>query len=220
MIISLNDITSRFSILNPENLQMFVKWISLSQSQNYPQKSEQMCAPNGIQLDAGQFAYVTLKSGTGKHVFSAYLFADSATSFRQTNYLRIVKNKVLSEREFLKKMFGVLKDFRKGDTKQKFPEKIAGDLDAQAFYGVTMPVLSEKYNMDSEVIATVSQKITQIVRTHDTVDWKTNIDIHNRIRQDIDDLFYEIENNRGVAVEFDDIDKISESVLNVAIRRF
>ena len=95
MIISLNDITSRFSILNSEKLQMFVKWISLSQSQNYPQKSEQMCAPNGIQLDAGQFAYVTLKSGTGKHVFSAYLFADSATSFRQTNYLRIAQTHYL-----------------------------------------------------------------------------------------------------------------------------
>lgn len=130
------------------------------------------------------------------------------------------KNRILSEKEYLKQMFEVLGDFRRGDTKQKFPEKIAGDLDAQAFYGVTMPVLSEKYNMDSETIATVSQKITQIVRTHDTVDWKTNIDIHNRIRQDIDDLFYKIENNRGIAVEFDDIDKISESVLNVAIRRF
>ena len=74
--------------------------------------------------------------------------------------------------------------------------------------------------MDSETIATISQKITQIVRTHDTVDWKTNIDIHNRIRQDIDDLFYELENDKGFAVDFDDIDKITESVLNVAMRRF
>ena len=130
------------------------------------------------------------------------------------------KNRILSEKEYLKQMFEVLGDFRRGDTKQKFPEKIAGDLDAQAFYGVTMPVLSDKYNMDSETIATVSQKITQIVRTHDTVDWKTNIDIHNRIRQDIDDLFYELENDKGVAVDFDDIDKITESVLNVAMRRF
>ena len=130
------------------------------------------------------------------------------------------KNRILSEKEYLKQMFEVLGDFRRGDTKQKFPEKISGDLDAQAFYGVTMPVLSEKYNMDFETIATVSQKITQIVRTHDTVDWKTNIDIHNRIRQDIDDLFYELENDKEVAVDFDDIDKITESVLNVAMRRF
>lgn len=130
------------------------------------------------------------------------------------------KNKVLSEREFLKKMFGVLKDFRKGDTKQKFPEKVAGDLDAQAFYGVIASILFAKYKIETEVVADIAFSITSIVRRHDKVDWKNNTDVHNRIRQDIDDLFYEIENNRGVAVEFDDIDKISESVLNVAIRRF
>ena len=89
MNIFLNDITSRFGISNPENLQMFVKWISLSPSQKYFQKSELMSAPNGIQLDVGQFAYVTLKSGSGKHVFSAYIFVDSATSFRQTSFYRI-----------------------------------------------------------------------------------------------------------------------------------
>lgn len=89
MNIFLNDITSRFGILNPENLQMFVKWILLSPSQKYFQKSEQMSAPNGIQLDVGQFAYVTLKSGSGKHVFSVYIFVDSATSFRQTSFYRI-----------------------------------------------------------------------------------------------------------------------------------
>lgn len=130
------------------------------------------------------------------------------------------KNKVLSEREFLKKMFGVLKDFRKGDTKQKFPEKIAGDLDAQAFYGVIASILFAKYKIETEVVADIAFSITSIVRRRDKVDWKNNTDVHNRIRQDIDDLFYDIENNRGVVVEFDDIDKISESVLNVAIRRF
>lgn len=130
------------------------------------------------------------------------------------------KNKVLSEREFLKKMFGVLKDFRKGDTKQKFPEKIAGDLDAQAFYGVIASILFAKYKIETEAVADIAFSITSIVRRRDKVDWKNNTDVHNRIRQDIDDLFYDIENNRGVVVEFDDIDKISESVLNVAIRRF
>ena len=95
MTISIQDVTNYFGLSSTESLQMLVKWISLSQSQNYPQKSEQMCAPNGIQLDAGQFAYVTLKSGTDKHVFSAYLFADSATSFRQTNYLRIAQTHYL-----------------------------------------------------------------------------------------------------------------------------
>ncbi len=116
MIISLNDITSRFGILNPENLQMFVKWISLSQNQNYPQKSEQMCTPNGIQLGIGQFAYITLKSETGKHVFSAYVFADSAASFRQTNYSRITLTHYLMFGKNCKdKISDVFQAYRKAD---------------------------------------------------------------------------------------------------------
>jgi hypothetical protein len=95
MTISIQDITQYFGLPSSDNLQMLVKWVLLSPSQEFPQKSEQKCAPNGIQLDAGQFAYVTLKSGTGKHVFSAYLFADSATSFRQTNYHRIAQTHYL-----------------------------------------------------------------------------------------------------------------------------
>ena len=116
MIISLNDITSHFSILNPENLQMFVKWILLSPSQKYPQKSEQMSAPSGIQLGAGQFAYLTLKTGTDKHVFSAYIFADSATSFRQTNFYRITLTHYLMFGKNCKnKISDVFQAYRKAD---------------------------------------------------------------------------------------------------------
>ena len=130
------------------------------------------------------------------------------------------KNKILSEKEYFKKMFGVLGDFRKGDTKQKFPEKIAGDLDAQAFYGVIDPILSGDYKFETEIVADIALSITNIVRKHDKVDWKNNIDVHNRIRQDIDDLFYEMESTQGIVVNLDDVDKILEAVLNVAMRRF
>ena len=134
--------------------------------------------------------------------------------------LEAFKNKILSEKEYFKKMFGVMNDFRKGDTKQKFPDKIAGDLHAQAFYGVIIPILSSQYKLENEIIADIALSITDIIRKHDKVDWKNNIDVHNRIRQDIDDLFYEMENNQGIVVDLDDVDKISESVLNVAMRRF
>ena len=134
--------------------------------------------------------------------------------------LEAFKNKILSEKEYFKKMFGVMNDFRKGDTKQKFPDKIAGDLHAQAFYGVIIPILSSQYKLENEIIADIALSITDIIRKHDKVDWKNNIDVHNRIRQDIDDLFYEMENNQGIVVDLEDVDKISESVLNVAMRRF
>ena len=52
------------------------------------------------------------------------------------------------------------------------------------------------------------------------VDWQTNKDIHNKIAQDIDDMFYDIEKEKGIHVDFDSVDKIIENVITVALRRF
>lgn len=89
MTITPQDITNHFGLPSSDNLQMLVKWILLSPSQEFPQKSEQMSAPNGIQLGAGQFAYITLKSGSGQHIFSAHILANSETSFIRTTHYRI-----------------------------------------------------------------------------------------------------------------------------------
>lgn len=125
MTISIQDIASRFGISNPENLQMFVKWIQLSPSQKYPQKSEQMSAPNGIQLGAGQFAYITLKSETGKHVFSAYVFADSATSFCQTNYSRItLAHYLMFGKNCKDKISDIFQAYRKADETVSMEESL------------------------------------------------------------------------------------------------
>lgn len=116
MTISIQDITQYFGLPSSDNLQMLVKWILLSPSQEFPQKSEQMSAPNGIQLGAGQFAYITLKSETGKHVFSAYIFADSATSFRQTNFYRItLTHYFMFGRNCKNKISDVFQAYRKAD---------------------------------------------------------------------------------------------------------
>ena len=68
---------------------MFVKWIDFSPNQQNPRKSEQISVPNGIQLDAGQFAYITLKTQTGKSVFSSFIFANTETSFIKTSNQRV-----------------------------------------------------------------------------------------------------------------------------------
>ena len=52
------------------------------------------------------------------------------------------------------------------------------------------------------------------------VDWQTNVDVHKKIAQDIDDLFYRLETEQGFTVDFDTIDKIIDNVITVALRRF
>ena len=55
---------------------------------------------------------------------------------------------------------------------------------------------------------------------HSQVEWTNNKTIHDRISQDIDDLFYDYEKKQGLKLSFDTIDKIIENVKTVALRRF
>ena len=71
-----------------------------------------------------------------------------------------------------------------------------------------------------DFVAEVAEEITKIIAAHSKVDWTNNKTIHDRISQDIDDLFYEYEKERGLRISFDVVDKIIENVKTVALRRF
>ena len=74
--------------------------------------------------------------------------------------------------------------------------------------------------VNPDFVAEIAQKITEIVAEHSKVDWTNNKTIHDKIAQDIDDLFYDYEIEKGLKLSFDTIDKIIERVKTVALRRF
>ena len=143
-------------------------------------------------------------------------------SKRIKDALEDYKNRVISEAEYLDKMKSIMADYRKGVTNIVYPEKIKGDVHAQAFYGVITAILDDEIDINSniDIISDIAIEVTQIIKTHDTVDWQTNKEIHNKIAQDIDDMFYKLEKEKGVVIDFDVIDKIIENVITVALRRF
>ena len=143
-------------------------------------------------------------------------------SKRIKDALEEYKNRVITEAEYLAKMKSIMEDYRKGTTNITYPEKIKGNVHAQAFYGVITAILDDVMDISAniDVISDISIRITEIVDEHNMVDWQTNKDIHNKIAQDIDDMFYEIEKEKGIQVDFDSIDKIIENVITVALRRF
>ncbi len=132
------------------------------------------------------------------------------------------KNRVISEAEYLQKMRCIMEDYRKGTTNISYPEKIKGNVHAQAFYGVISALLDEviSINENIEIVSDIAVEITEIVKENDTVDWHNNQTIHNKIAQQIDDLFYEYEKQHDFKLGFDVIDKIIENVITVALRRF
>lgn len=115
-----------------------------------------------------------------------------------------------------------MEEYRQGITDIKYPESIKGNLHAQAFFGIVAGILDHEINLadNFDLIGEISLKIAQIIEEHNAVDWQTNIAIHNKIAQDIDDMFYEYEKQGKLKLSFDTIDRIIENVKTVALRRF
>lgn len=132
------------------------------------------------------------------------------------------KEKVITEAEYLAKMRTIMEDYRAGKSTISYPESIKNNVHAQAFYGVLSAIFDDAkdVSLEPDFVAEISQEITKIIAKHSQVDWTNNKTIHDRIAQDIDDLFYEYEKRRGLKLSFDVIDKIIENVKTVALRRF
>ena len=135
--------------------------------------------------------------------------------------LQEYKDKVVTESEYLAKLRSIMDDYRKGTTDITYPEMIKENVHAQAFFGVATAIFSE-YNagIPAGVAAEISLEITKIIERHSKIDWTHNKTIHDRIAQDIDDLFYNYEKERGLKLPFDVIDKVIENIKTVALRRF
>jgi type I restriction enzyme R subunit len=145
-----------------------------------------------------------------------------AFSKRIKDSLEQYRNQVITEAQYLAKMKSILEDYQTGRSSVSYPESIKNNVHAQAFYGVLSALFDEEEDdlLTPDFVADMSERITDIIAMHSRVDWTNNKTIHDRISQDIDDLFYEYETEHGLVLDFDLIDKIIENIKTVALRRF
>lgn len=143
-------------------------------------------------------------------------------SKRIKEVLEQYKERMISEAEYLSKMRSIMDDYHAGRSAISYPERIKNNVHAQAFFGVLNAIFDDVAGngINSDFVAEVSEEITKILEEHRQVGWAENKTVHDRIAQDIDDLFYGYEKNRGVELSFDIVDKIIDNVLTVAVRRF
>ncbi|MCU5052768.1 type I restriction endonuclease subunit R [Bacillus cereus] len=134
------------------------------------------------------------------------------------------KDKRISEAEYLNKMKNIMKDYRKGESTDDYPEVIKENRNAQAFYGVTKDIISEVTETSSsygvDPLGDLAIKMDQVIKEHQKVDWHNNIEIHNRIAQDLDDLLFDFADGHNLEMDYDTIDKIIEQIKTVALRRY
>ena len=132
------------------------------------------------------------------------------------------KEKRISEADYLKRMTDILQDFRRGYTGVEYPESIRNRPHAQAFYGVVCEEAAE-YCADgnkADILAMLALDIDIIIDKHSKVDWHDNLEVHNKIAQEIDDLLYLYQKRHDLHLPYEQIDKIIENVKTVALRRY
>jgi len=128
----------------------------------------------------------------------------------------------ISEGDYFSKMKEIVNSFRKGDSGIEYPELIKKDVHAQAFYGVISEIIYET-NRNREIndsLAELSLQIKKIIDKHVKVDFHENIDIHNRIAQEVDDLLFEFKQKENLEIPIDQIDKIIETIKSISIKRY
>ncbi len=140
-------------------------------------------------------------------------------SKRIVDVLEEYKEKIITDSEYLKRMSQILEDYGAGKTEIRYPDVLKNNLHAQAFYGVLQAIWSEFPNVNQNLLPEITLEISNIVERNSKVDFSTNITVHNKIAQEIDDLFYRYE-DKGLKFDFDTVDKMIENVKSVALRRF
>jgi type I restriction enzyme R subunit len=71
----------------------------------------------------------------------------------------------------------------------------------------------------ADLLAEVACDIERIIRKHAIVRWRENADAQNQMRNDLDDLLFALQRDKGVKLSFDQMDAIIESILRIARNR-
>ncbi len=70
-----------------------------------------------------------------------------------------------------------------------------------------------------EILAEAALSMDQIIRRHNVVRWRENIDAQNRMRNDLDDFLFDLQKEKGFTLSYSQMDAIIENVIRIAMHR-
>jgi len=136
------------------------------------------------------------------------------------------RQKRISELEYLNRAMEAMNAVL-GRTGDSLPPALQGRDVAKAFYGVVNEVF-EGLEMKEDAVpygtpntaADMAVQIDEAIQKRVVVDWRTNPDVQNEMRNAIDDLLYEARAKNGLPLAAQDMDAIIERALDIAKSRY
>lgn len=192
---------------------------------NDPAALEKVMAENDITAasKADRIASATKKTITENMDVDPALYKSFFEMLEET--IQAYRDHRLSEMEYLNKIKDIANSAAKGN-REDVPESIANNQDAQAFYGIILPVVSEKngHRENSKYLAAqIANDLLQIIQSpnHFIVNLWQNLDAQKKLQNAIDDYFFDVLMTAfGLKFDAKDIDEIEKDLMNLARARF
>ena len=142
-------------------------------------------------------------------------------STRIEETIEAYRNRRITDSEYLQKMQDIKEDFRKGNSGIVYPSNITTE-NSRAFYGVIydklIPIMKENANIEEigEIALTIQREIESKIKR----DWHYNTDIHNEIAQAIDDTIFMYATRKNINLDLEELDKLIEEIINIALMKY
>ena len=124
--------------------------------------------------------------------------------------------------EYLKKVMEIMNAVR-NRTGDHIPDKLQSHDVAKAYFGSLKEILArlnKGHDEFDEATADAALAIDEVIERNRIVNWTSDKDTQNRIRNEIEDLLFEFKDKDGLEITFEDMDAIMEQCLDIArVRR-
>ena len=130
----------------------------------------------------------------------------------------------ISEREYLKNVVDLASKVARKDRSHEMPDAIKGNDDGQAFFGILEGALvtSDGTPIDKEEAATIALTVIDIIKAHHIVDVWSNDIAQNKMRNAIDDYFFDVlRGKKGIELPVEVMDDLElKMIMDLARARF
>jgi len=137
--------------------------------------------------------------------------------------IRDYRAKRISERDYLKNVVDLAGKVASKDRGRDVPDAIRGDDDGQAFFGILEGSLAtaDGEAIEADEVAAIALRMIDIIKDHHIVDVWSNEIAQNKMRNAIDDYFFDVlRDGRGIALPVEVMDDLELKIMDLARARF
>jgi type I restriction enzyme R subunit len=175
-----------------------------------------------VRVEGGRAKADLIKSAVEKHIkhsFDENPVYYQSLSERIKEVLEKYHEKRISDEEYLKSMQDVLKDVQSKNMDLKtYPKLISESQDAKVIFDNIYEYFADYTgNGFEDDLAEISMKFDSEIKKNLKVNWVESQDVHNSIKQGIEDILWDLEDEKEISV---DNEKIIERIMTMAISRY